>query len=219
VSALTLYSTPGKMTRRLAAVVIGSQGLAVFFGALVARAVSAAGGSHSSATFLLSGSLLAAICILDAGLLRRPWGITLGWVLQVVILACALVVPAMVLVELIFGALWLTALVQGHAMDLHTMAVDEQWHAAHGTSAADEAAGSGSTATGSSAAGSSAAGSSTAGSSAGESPAVGSSAGGSLTAGSSAGESPAARSSAQEADARDASARETSRPEGSLPDG
>ena len=32
--SLTLYGIPGKMTRRLAGVVIGTQGLAVFFGAL-----------------------------------------------------------------------------------------------------------------------------------------------------------------------------------------
>ena len=35
--SLTLYGIPGKMTRRLAGVVIGTQGLAVLFGALVAR--------------------------------------------------------------------------------------------------------------------------------------------------------------------------------------
>jgi hypothetical protein len=117
VSALTLYGVPGRMTRRLAGMVIGAQGLSVFFGALVARALTAAKGSHTSGTFLLVGSLLAALCILDAGLLRRPWGITLGWVLQVATLACAFVVPAMLLVGLLFGALWLTALVQGHTMD------------------------------------------------------------------------------------------------------
>ena len=32
--SLTFYGIPGKMTRRLAGVVIGTQGLAVFFGAL-----------------------------------------------------------------------------------------------------------------------------------------------------------------------------------------
>ena len=32
--SLTLYGIPGKMTRRLAGVVIGTQGVAVFFGAL-----------------------------------------------------------------------------------------------------------------------------------------------------------------------------------------
>lgn len=124
MSALTLYGAQGKMTRRLAGVVIGTQGLAVFLGALVARALAAAEGSPKSSTFLLIGSFLALLCVVDAGLLGRPWGITLGWVLQIATLACAFVVPMMLLVELLFGALWLTALVQGHAMDEETSAQD-----------------------------------------------------------------------------------------------
>ena len=137
MSALTFYGVPGKMTRRLAGVVIGTQGLAVFFGALVARALAAVNGSNTSNTFLLIGSLLAVVCILDAGLLRRPWGVTVGWVLQLATLACAFVVPAMLPVGLLFGALWLTALVQGRTMDEHTRRVDAQWYAAE-RSAANE---------------------------------------------------------------------------------
>jgi hypothetical protein len=135
MSVLTFHGIPGKMTRRLAGVVIGTQGLAVFFGALVARALAAAQGSPSSDTFLLMGSLLAMLCILDAGLLRRPWGVTLGWVLQIATVACAFIVPVMLLVGLLFGALWVTALVQGRRMDEHTERVDAQWHAARGTPA------------------------------------------------------------------------------------
>jgi Protein of unknown function (DUF4233) len=131
--ALRAYGVPGRMTRRLAGVVIGTQGLAVFFGALVARALAAASDSRTSGSFLLVGSLLAVLCVLDAGLLRQPWGVTLGWVLQLATLACAFVVPLMLLVGLLFGALWLTALVQGHAMDEHTKRVDAQWYAAQET--------------------------------------------------------------------------------------
>jgi len=141
MSALTVYGVPGKMTRRLLGVVIGTQGLAVFFGALVARALAAAKvedkAADTSNTFLIVGSLVAVLCILDAGLLRRPWGITLGWVLQVATLACAFIVPAMLIVGLVFGALWLTALVQGRNMDEHTRAVDAQWHASQKPSASE----------------------------------------------------------------------------------
>ena len=130
MSALTFYGVPGKMTRRLLAVVIGTQGLVVFFGALVARSLAAVDGSDTSGSFMLTGSVLAVLCILDAGLLRRPWGVTMGWVLQLATVACAFVVPLMLLVGLLFGALWLTALVQGHAMDEHTRQVDAAWRAA-----------------------------------------------------------------------------------------
>jgi hypothetical protein len=143
--SLSLYGIPGKMTRRLAGVVIGTQGLAVFFGALVARALASTKGSHSSSTLtgapaalLLIGSLLAVLCILDAGMMRRPWGITMGWVLQLATLACAVIIPEMLLVGLLFGALWLTALVQGRKLDEHTKRVDAQWHAAQRSSETSE---------------------------------------------------------------------------------
>jgi len=135
MSAVTPYGPLGKMTRRLLGVVIATQGLVVFFGALVARALASARGSHTSGALLLIGSLVAVLCILDAGLLGRPWGITLGWVLQLATLACAFIVPVMLLVGLLFAALWLTALVQGRNMDEHTRAVDAQWHAAQEKSA------------------------------------------------------------------------------------
>ena len=74
MSVLVFHGVPGKMTRRVAGVVIGTQGLAVFFGALVARALAAVKNPSTAGTFLLTGSLLALLCILDAGLLRRPVG-------------------------------------------------------------------------------------------------------------------------------------------------
>jgi hypothetical protein len=140
MSVLAFHGAPGKMTRRLAGVVIATQGLAVFFGALVARALAAAEGLPTSGTFLLIGSVLAVLCILDAGFLRRPWGVTVGWVLQIATFACALIVPAMLLVGLLFGALWITALVQGRAMDEHTKAVDARWHASPARSASETTA-------------------------------------------------------------------------------
>ena len=135
MGVVVFYGVPGKMTRRLAAVVIATQGLAVFFGALVARALAAVEDPRAAGTFLLMGSLLALLCVLDAALLRRPWGVTLGWVLQVATLACALIVPMMLPVGLVFGALWLTTLVQGRRMDDHTKRVDAQWQAAQETPA------------------------------------------------------------------------------------
>ena len=129
--SLPFYGVPEKMTRRLAAVVIGSQGLAVFFGALVARGIAAADRQSSAGSFLVVGSVLAVVCILDAGLMRRPFGVTLGWLLQLATLLCALIVPLMLIVGLLFLALWVTALVQGAGMDEHTRRVDARWYAEH----------------------------------------------------------------------------------------
>jgi uncharacterized protein DUF4233 len=114
------YGVPERMTRRFAAIVIASQGLVVFFWALVAHGLAATRGGSDPGSFLLIGGVVAVLCILDAGLLRRPWGVTLGWLLELATLAMALVVPAMVVVGLVFLALWVVALVQGRRMDALT---------------------------------------------------------------------------------------------------
>ena len=66
-----------RMTRRLAAVVLGAQAPVVIFGAVGARALADASGSTHASTYLIVGLGLALACVLVAGLLRRPWGVTL----------------------------------------------------------------------------------------------------------------------------------------------
>ena len=96
-----------KMTRRLCSVVLIFEGFVVFFGALVASRVS---GDVSSGTALAVGGGLALGCVLATGLLRSPAGIPVGWALQVLVLATAVIVPAMLFMGLLFGGLWIAAL-------------------------------------------------------------------------------------------------------------
>lgn len=117
MNRLTFYGPLGKFSWRMLATVLAGESVIVFFGALVARAMASAGGDDRGGTWLLTGSALAVLCILGAGLMRRPWGVTLGWVIQALTLLSALVVPAMLLVGLIFLALWLLCMVQGAKID------------------------------------------------------------------------------------------------------
>ena len=111
-----------RMTRRLAAVVLGAQAPVVIFGAVGARALADASGSTHASTYLIVGLGLALACVLVAGLLRRPWGVTLGWGVQIATLLCGFVVPVMFVIGVIFGGLWWVALVQGERMDDLTQA-------------------------------------------------------------------------------------------------
>lgn len=114
---LIYYGVGEKMTRRFAAIVVGSQSLVVFFGALVAFAIAKATDDSSHTAYLVVGCVLALLCIVAAGAMRRPWGVTLGWAIQIATLAATFIVPMMFFVGLVFGALWITALVQGAKMD------------------------------------------------------------------------------------------------------
>ena len=111
------YGRTGRFTWRMGATVLAAQSVLVFFGALVARALAAARDSGAATAYLLVGSALAVVCLLAAGLMRSPVGVTLGWLVQLACFATALVVPFMALVGLIFGTLWVVCLVQGHRID------------------------------------------------------------------------------------------------------
>lgn len=54
----------------------------------------------------VGGGLLALACVATAGMLRRPWGYQLGWALQVLVVACGFVVPAMFVLGVLFALLW-----------------------------------------------------------------------------------------------------------------
>jgi hypothetical protein len=108
---VVFYGPLGRFTWRMLSTVLAGQGIVVFLGALVARGLASAEGDQRSHTWLWVGIGLALLCFLAAGLMRRPWGVTLGWLIQVATFASAVVVPAMVGAGVIFLILWVGSLV------------------------------------------------------------------------------------------------------------
>jgi hypothetical protein len=117
MAGLVFHGTLGKFTWRMCAAVLAAQSIAVFFGALVARGIAVADSSSAATAYLLVGSGLAVLCIVAAGAMRTPFGVTLGWLIQVATFAATAIVPLMGLVGVIFGALWVLCLIQGHRID------------------------------------------------------------------------------------------------------
>ena len=141
---LVFHGITGKFTYRMLATVLAGQSVCLFLGALVARAVTASGGDDGSGTaYLVVGCGLAVLCVLAAGSMRRPWGVTFGWVIQALTLLSALVVPMMFFVWLIFLALWVGCLVQGDKVDRLDARRAAQAAAAEEPSSAAEPDGSG----------------------------------------------------------------------------
>jgi hypothetical protein len=60
--------------------------------------------------FISVGLALVIALIVTAGFVTRPWAITVGWILQVLIVATAVLVPVMVIVGGIFMLLWALAI-------------------------------------------------------------------------------------------------------------
>jgi hypothetical protein len=87
---------------------------------------------------LALGVGLAVLCLLAAGLLGRPGGYPLGWLVQVVSVALGFVVTAMFFVGLVFAVLWGAAYFLGIKIDrerAERVVLEAEWQAqqAHGT--------------------------------------------------------------------------------------
>lgn len=76
----------------------------------------------STATALVIGLGLAVAAIVIAGLLRAEWAYLLGFVLQAAAVALGFLVPAMLVLGAIFGALYTTAYVLGRKIEVQQAA-------------------------------------------------------------------------------------------------
>ncbi|MEZ5115759.1 MAG: DUF4233 domain-containing protein [Candidatus Nanopelagicales bacterium] len=74
-------------------------------------------GSDRTALVVGGGFTLALLLLLAIGTLRRPWGLTAGWVLQAAVIACGFVVPAMFVLGVVFAVLWWVAIHYGSRGD------------------------------------------------------------------------------------------------------
>lgn len=118
MSASLLYGRQGKFTFRLLAIALFGQAVILSFFALVARANAIADDRPDDGrTLLWVGLGLSLLALVAAGTMRTPVGITLGWIVQVLTWASAVVVPMMAAVGLVFTGLWVLLLVQGRAVD------------------------------------------------------------------------------------------------------
>lgn len=99
--------------RGIAAAILVFEGLVVLFATLVALDLS----DVDDSTLWWVGGTTAVACVVAAALLRHRWGYVLGSVLQVVVIAAGLVVPAMFFLGAVFAGLWFFALHLGRKVE------------------------------------------------------------------------------------------------------
>lgn len=122
----------GSAQRAMCAAMLSLQAVVLFLSGVVLIGVSDLGAGAA----LGLGAGLAAACVLTAGLLRKPWAYYLGWAIQAASLALGLVVPMMVLLGVVFTALWAGAFFLGGRIDAEKAErekAEREWSAEHGT--------------------------------------------------------------------------------------
>ena len=88
-----------------------------------------------AARSLSMGVGLAVLCLVAAGLVGRPGGYALGWLVQLVSIGLGFVATSMFFLGLVFAALWATAYLMGIRLDrerAERSVLEEQWRAEHG---------------------------------------------------------------------------------------
>ena len=83
----------------------------------MAHGLDRAGDGSRASSVLWVGTGVAVLSLVAAASMGRPWGVSLGWLVQVLTWVAALVLPAMLGVGLIFTGLWLLLMTQGHRAD------------------------------------------------------------------------------------------------------
>ena len=68
--------------------------------------------NHEPST-IIAGAIIALLMLLTPGLLKRRIGWVLGSILQLLMIGYAVVVPSMAIVGVIFGGLWIAAIIVG----------------------------------------------------------------------------------------------------------
>ena len=107
VEAVRRQAVKGK--RRLTSSVLSME-VVVFWLAIIVAIVQ----SHVAVPLALAvGGALALGCIAVAGMISRPWAYRAGTVLQVLAVACGVVVHVMFVVGVLFAVLWVVAVRMG----------------------------------------------------------------------------------------------------------
>jgi hypothetical protein len=115
-SAATKVRKPRRqrsLTESLLSIVLTLEAVLVFFIALTVYGLHALPPVEA----FVGGAILALVLLLATRVVRYGWGVWLGWVMQAVILATGIVLPALYIVAALFIALWIFCFVRARQVD------------------------------------------------------------------------------------------------------
>ena len=101
------------LPEKLGQVVLVFEAIVVFLAGLTVHGLRATPDGIPSWWGIVAGAVVALLMFIASGMLRWRWGFSVGWGLQALVALGAVLVPAILLVALIFGGMWAYATIGG----------------------------------------------------------------------------------------------------------
>jgi hypothetical protein len=101
------------LTESLLSIVLGLEAVLVFFIALTVYGLHALPPLDA----FVGGAALVILLALATRVVRYAWGVWVGWVLQLLLLATGILLPALYIAAAIFVAMWIFCFVRAHQID------------------------------------------------------------------------------------------------------
>jgi hypothetical protein len=116
----------------LGQIVLVFESIIVFLAGLVVFGLKALPAGIPDWWGIVGGAVVAVLMLLVGGLLRHRWALVLGWVLQAVVALAAFLVPAILVVALVFGGMWAYATIKGASLDRRNARLASEADSANG---------------------------------------------------------------------------------------
>jgi hypothetical protein len=127
---------------QFASILLLTEAFVAFFATLAVFGLR--GRELGGGTVLGLGLALVAVLILACAVVKRPWGMALGWVLQIVLIALGVVEPMMYFVGALMTLCWWFAVRTGSRLDRENLQRDREqaeWERTHPEEGGPTAAG------------------------------------------------------------------------------
>lgn len=108
---------PRTLVQKLAPIVLGFEAIVVLLVGLTIFGLKSMPWGLPHWWAIVGGVVVAVAMVAVAGMITKPWAISAGWVLQVIVALSAFLVPAILLVVLVFGGMWAYATIMGARLD------------------------------------------------------------------------------------------------------
>ncbi|WP_036278296.1 DUF4233 domain-containing protein [Microbacterium sp. CH12i] len=108
---------PRTLVQKLAPIVLGFEAIVVLLVGLTIFGLKSLPAGVEQWWAIVGGGVVALAMVAVAGMITKPWAISAGWVLQIIVALSAFFVPAILLVVLVFGGMWAYATIMGARLD------------------------------------------------------------------------------------------------------